>query len=195
MNHKLFAMIVAMLFIAVTSAGCLGGDDDSGPDDSQPKIEVSSGIVPPKSGWIASPVAVDSDTVEQEHTENFTTPGPVVSMSVTVRIEDSDAAHMETDDGSDPDTAKVTVSDGGNGSMSQSISTSTGTYTFEFGVAGGEEAAFCKNWVVEIKGVEFGGGKDAGGVGPFPGLIIGTTYYDQGLAWSIEAKYTYVASE
>ncbi|MCK4718908.1 MAG: hypothetical protein KAT70_09585 [Thermoplasmata archaeon] len=188
MNQKLFAMIVAMLFIAVASAGCLGGDkDDKGPTGSTTTTETSAGIIPPKSGWISSPDAVD--VVETEHRENFTTPGPVISMTVTVRIEDSDAAHAETDDPSDPDTAKVTVSDGANGSMSQTISTTTGTYTFELGVNGSEEAAFGTNWVIEIKGMEFGGGKETS-PGPF-GVAMVLVFIDQGLAWSIEGKYTY----
>ncbi|MCK4718559.1 MAG: hypothetical protein KAT70_07805, partial [Thermoplasmata archaeon] len=161
-----------------------GEPGDEGPDELE---YVDLGY---RSGWISSPDAVEEG--ECEHTEVYTLAHRPCIVFFTVTINDSDAAHAETDEGSDPDSAKVTVSDGANITQSQNIYTTTGTYTFEFGVNRSEGADLGTQWTIEIKGMEFGGGKGAYNVpAPAEARPVPFVYVDQGLAWAIEGGYWY----
>ena len=194
MKKPITILVMLIVIIGMVSAGC-SDDGGGGKKSTTPEeLQTASGTIPSVSGWIASPEGSGDET---EHTETVTLTGPATAFTVTVSIKDSDAEHAETDEGSDPDSAKVKVFDETGQSQTQSI-VSGSSYTFKFPKAGGGNATevdeesgtpmMGQMWTIQIKGEQFGSGKPA----YFFGFII---WIDQGLAWELSGSYQYVTSE
>ena len=200
-NKGLKIVLAFAVMTMLLTTGCLGGGDDEegkggdgGLGDVGQYVEMP-GQAYDAEGWISSPDA--SEPVETQHEEIINVPGGnVVSFKVTCSAADSDAAHAETDDGSDPDTITFKISDGGNNTGTVEIQTD-GTQNFvsqdiafPSGNATGELMG--GNWTILIKGKKFGSGKSAYLV-PRPGAVIPSAlmWIDQGAAWKIHVEYTY----
>lgn len=180
-------LVVLVAVIGMTfSAGCL----DNGPAKKTKKApEVLSGSMEPQSGWLN----YDAQPITFNISANGTA---LISLNVTVAIQDSDDAHAQTDEGSDPDTVQIDVkSVDGAWSVSQKLSTTEGTTTItipneNITVSDGETLP--TDWTITISGVQFGGGvhpTGPAGIVPIPFL----TYVDQGCAYKVSAEYQYEA--
>jgi hypothetical protein len=114
----------------------------------------------------------------------------IYEITITVHIEDFDEAHNETDNGSDPDQVRITVSDGDQLTQESEDVWAPSTVTFWFRADSTDpDDLLCVFWIVTIQGLEFGGGKKV--YGPF-GFII---YVDQGVEYTIDVEYTYLEYE
>ena len=154
--------------------------------EEDPGLELVPVELESTDGWITNPDA--SDQGETSHTESYVIDNAnIVKMLFRVSIMDSDDAHEETDEGSDPDVAEVSAFSDGTSYTETRLITSETSYSFLF-EASNYSYPLPTVWKVEIVGEEFGGGK--------PAYVFGRiVWQDQGLAWSIEAKYWYVVED
>ena len=160
-----------------------GPEPEPEPEPAGDAIHVYAGN---QSGWLCSPQS--DETGETEHNESYFFESiTITKVAFTVAIEDSDDEHADTDEGSDPDTAKVNVSSSDGIKMVKSIISGT-DYVFVVEKAAGSPY-LSQIWTVDVQGEDFGGGKSV--LGPI-GLIV---YIDQGLQWSISAEYWYLETE
>ena len=163
------------------------GNQTSGGDQPTPSdMEAVNETMPIISGWLSSPAS--SSSGETTHVENIDlNRSKVISITIRIHVEDSDATHEETDNGSNPDTINSTVeAKGYNGTLEVET---PGDMIFKFK----ENTYLPQEWNVTIKGVEFGSGKPAYLFRP--GLVVGGSplvYVDQGAYFEINVEYTYL---
>jgi hypothetical protein len=134
------------------------------------------------SGWLSSG--------SNKHYEDFYLQEALIfEITFTVHVEDSDENHDDTDEGSDPDEVRVTAEseDGALNNSQDLVTPATMTTTFEADSLEYEDI-LPNNWTVIIQELELGGGKPV-----YPGGYI--TYTDQGVAWTIDIDYVYIAFE
>jgi hypothetical protein len=175
-------LLIIMIVILAAFAGCLGGEAEE-KKAKTPTLVQKHAKNPTLSGWIdhdGNQHASGSIGVNLNETN-------IVQVKFTVKVEDSDADHSETDQGSDPDDVTVTIS-GGNFSEKKTGITPFSTQ-LDFGAPGGTETPqyLDSGWTVQIDS-NLGGGKPV----YFFGFIV---YVDQGVAYTIDADYTYMAPE
>lgn len=177
-----WVLLIAVVVTVAALAGCLGGDDDAEGEET-PELVQKHGTITPISGWL------DDDGNQHASgsigvTLNDTN---IVKIKFSVVIEDSDAEHSESDQGSDPDELTVVVM-GGN-ETNELKGTTPFRRDFEFkSMASSEESQYLgQSWTVNIDAA-LGGGKPT----YFFGFIV---YIDQGVAYTIEGEYTYMAPE
>ncbi|MDG6220678.1 MAG: hypothetical protein QCI38_04430 [Candidatus Thermoplasmatota archaeon] len=192
-----FVLAFLMIVPAIAASGANGGIDDADQDDFyagenvQPQ-SIATVVLPTRSGWLESssnpPSQIENYNLYNEKT---------ISITFTVTVEDSDDAHAETDQGSDPDTARITIT--ADGQYQTALMVTDSTEEFSFGTSAYEYLP--SSWSVEIFGVEFGGGKSMPPIFQPPNLLdrpdrfIGSrnsslfVYVDQGLLWTIEVTY------
>jgi hypothetical protein len=168
--------------ILAAFAGCLGGGDDK-KESKPPELTLKQETIQEISGWI-------EDDGNEHAAQNFPLPlnnSNIVSIEITVMVEDSDGAHAETDQGSDPDQVTVTVAGGNNSEVKDGITPFSAI--FEFTAEGGQETTNFLDgaWSVQIDAA-LGGGKPRF----FFGFII---WIDQGVAYTIGGQYTYLVEE
>lgn len=177
-----WVIAIACVVILAAFAGCLGGGDE-GKKEKPPELTLKQGTIQEISGWI-------DDDGNDHASGNFPLPlndSNIVSIQITVNVEDSNPEHAETDQGSDPDQITVTVA-GGNSTETKDGMTPF-TATFEFSAEGGQEATTFLDggWAVQIDAT-LGGGK--------PRFIFGfIIWIDQGIAYTISGQYTYLVEE
>jgi hypothetical protein len=162
----------------------VGDNSDEVPNDpTWSKVTYYDVTLDTISGWLSSGGSA-------KHTEKFNLEEYIFEIKFTIRVEDSDEEHAETDEGSDPDEVRVTVEEyGGTLNSSQDLVTPD-TMIAKFEAASlTSEGLLSGNWNVTFKGLEFGGGKTVYGPG---GMIV---YVDQGVAWTIDVYYTYCVLE
>jgi hypothetical protein len=176
-----WALLVVTIVVFTAFAGCLGGEAE--PENKEPVKMQKNGMIEKQEGWI------EDDGNEHAYSE-ISIPvndSNLIRVKISVRVEDSDAAHSETDQGSDPDNVIVTVSNG-NATETQEGPTPF-SYSFEFKVLGGAETTeyLAQGWSVTIDAA-LGGGK--------PRFVFGfIIWVDQGVAYSIDGDYTYLEIE
>jgi hypothetical protein len=188
-DKKMIVLVVAIIMIVAAFAGC----SEEKSRASTPKGDVVSGTMEPESGWVASsgdsepwvasamiPISINSTNV--------------LSIEVSINIEDSDSAHSETDEGGDPDEIEVYLT-------SQGIETEpvTGTTPFSTKItptlptnaSEGDEASkyFSNEWEINIRALCYSGKNPTGPGGIVP--IIFLQYIDQGVAYTYDVKFTY----
>jgi hypothetical protein len=152
----------------------VGDNADEFPDDpTRSKTIYNEASLPPRSGWIDS----DGNTTHIEE-YNFLE-SDIYEVRFQVLINDSDEAHADTDEGSDPDLVYVTLQ-GGEYLDSFIIET-----PINWAMGWSSDFLLPNDWTVTIEGLEFG---NKSVLGPF-GLIV---YVDQGIAWAIFVDYVYL---
>lgn len=182
-------IIITILIVAVAFSGCLGGgeDDDGG---STPELVQKHGTVQRMTGWAESgwanddsePYELDQDIgVVLNHTN-------IVQVKFVLKVEDSDSAHSESDEGSDPDEVTVTIS-GGNVTTDEKRGVTPATLTIEVKAMtqGAEGGYLGQNWVIHLHADCYGGKPRY-----FLGFIV---WKDQGVYWTLEGEYTYMAED
>jgi hypothetical protein len=168
--------------ILAAFAGCLGGGDEE-KKQKPPEFTLRQGTIQDLSGWI-------DDDGNEHAAGNFPLPlnnSNIVSIKITVKVEDSDGEHAETDQGSDPDSITVTAAGGNNTETKDGITPFSAM--FEFSAEGGQETTnfLDGGWSVRIDAA-LGGGK--------PRFIFGfIIWIDQGVAYTIGGEYTYLVEE
>ena len=182
-------ILIAILLVAVAFAGCLGsGEDDK--KEKPPELVQKHGTIQKMTGWAESnwadssnePFIVDIDIgVMLNHTN-------IVQIKFKMRVEDSDPAHTESDEGSDPDEVIVTAM-GGNITTDEKKGVTPANIQIDAKATaqGGEPSYLSPSWTIHLHGDCYGGK---------PMYIFGfIVYKDQGVAWSLEGEYTYMAEE
>jgi len=177
-----WVLLMAVVVSMAALAGCLGGDDEAEGEET-PELVQKHGTIMPMSGWI------DDDGNEHASASigiNLNNTN-IVQVKFSVTIDDSDPEHSETDQGSDPDQVTV-VAMGGNETNDISGATPY-KRDFEFKAKAGPQGSeyLAQSWTINID-AELGGGKPT----YFFGFIV---YIDQGVAYTIEGEYTYMAPE
>lgn len=175
-------LLVVMVVVFAAFAGCLGGEEKEKKEKVVPLVQKTGKIIP-LSGWIGTDGnehAAQSFTITLNDTN-------IVTVKFSIKVDDSDADHSETDEGSNPDDITITVSSG-NSTETKSGPTPYNTQ-IEFKAPGGTETPeyLDSSWTVDIN-ADLGGGKPRF----FFGLIV---WIDQGVAYTINADYTYMQPE
>ncbi len=180
--HK-WVLLIAVTVIMAALAGCLG-DEGGSEGEEAPELVQKHGTIEPQSGWIDDDG--NGNSANGQYTVNLNNTN-IIIVTISVVIEDSDAEHQETDQGSDPDEVTVTVS-GGN-ETNELRGTTPFRREFEFKAKAGPEGGdyLAQSWTITIDAA-LGGGKPA----YFFGFIV---WEDQGVAYTIEGEYTYMAPE
>jgi hypothetical protein len=182
-------ILITILIVAVVFSGCLGnGDDDK--KESTPELVQKHGTIQRMTGWAESgyanddsePYELDQDIgVVLNHTN-------IVQVKFILRVEDSDSAHSESDEGSDPDEIAVTAS-GGNITTDERRGVTPATITIEVKASdqGAEGGYLGQNWALHLHADCYGGKPMY-----FFGFIV---WKDQGVAWTLEGDYTYMGED
>ncbi len=177
-----WVIIIVSVVILAAFAGCLGGGDKE-KKEKPPELVMKQGTITEMSGWI-------DDDGNEHAAGNFALPlnnSNIVSIEINVMVEDSNAEHAETDQGSDPDQITVTVSGGNNSQTMDGITPFS--VKFEFTAEGTQDIInyLDGSWNVQIDAA-LGGGK--------PRFIFGfIVWIDQGIAYTINGQYTYLVEE
>jgi hypothetical protein len=178
--HK-WVLLIATILIMGSLAGCLGGGDEE-KKDKPPELVLKRGTLEPLSGWIDG----DGNTASQSFPINLNNSN-IVSVELTVNVEDSNSENAETDQGSDPDEVSITIS-GGNFTETQDGMTPMALNTDFRAQSGSEEITYLsQTWTINIEAT-LNGGKPA----YFFGFLV---YNDQGIAYTIGGDYTYMVEE
>lgn len=167
-------------------------DEDLFPNDpAVHDIVLNKTSLPVQSGWVESDssggdggpgYAEASIPIELENKW-------VVSISVTLKLEDSDETHNETDEGSDPDVVRgKLISEDIEFSNRSGVTPCALFMSHEGNITeqSEEDDGLPRNWYVELT-AECYGGKPTG-IGPGFQFL---TYLDQGVAWELEVEYEY----
>ena len=164
-------------------------------------MKVKEKTLPPESGWLDSPEAVEPVNTQVTGTINETN---LVHIHFKITFQDSDAEHAETDDGSEPDELELSII--GKFETGAQIkekasgkSDTSGNGVFELTVPSENitqpgQSQLITSLEYTLKGKSFGGGKNPtgpGGIIPIPFLV----YIDQGAAYTIEITYKYLMPE
>ena len=180
-------ILITILLVAVAFAGCLGSGEEK---KESPELIQKHGTIQQMSGWAESnwasndnqPFIADIDIgVMLNHTN-------IIQVKFTMRVEDSDPQHAETDEGSDPDEITITVT-GNNVTSDEKKGITPATIAIEIKATaqGGEMSYLGQSWNIHLH-AECYGGK--------PRFVLGFIIYkDQGVAWSLEGEYKYMAEE
>ncbi len=173
-------------------AGCLGGEAEEKKDESPQLVQQQSTILQIK-GWAESnwedqgsgPWIVDLPIPVNVNDSN------IIQITFTIKVEDSDADHAESDQGSDPDSVTVSASGGANVTTDESKGMTPTTLTLEAKAQMIDEQwnYLPQSWTIQLS-AECNGGKMFK-IGPIP--IPTRTYKDQGVAYTIDGQYTYMA--
>ena len=120
MDKKVLLIVGITTILVFSLAGCFGGEE------KEPEIEYEpvNDTIDPESAWAESDWPDSNDpTVDTTLALSVNSTQKVVEITVTIAFEDSDAAHQESDDGSDPDDVTITVTNGDNTSQAATGST------------------------------------------------------------------------
>jgi hypothetical protein len=175
-------LVIAVIIVMAAFAGCLGGEAEKKKSNT-PVLVPKNAKSPTQSGWI--------DDDGNEHASAPITVGlndtNIVHVKFTIRVDDSDPAHSDSDEGSNPDDVTVTISSGND--TEKKGGPTPFSATIEFNAPGGTEAPeyLDQSWTVQID-ADLGGGKPM----YFFGLIV---WIDQGIAYTVDCEYSYMALE
>jgi hypothetical protein len=175
-------LVIAVVIVMAAFAGCLGGEAEKKKEN--PPVLVPKNVQSPsQSGWIDND-GNDHASAPITFALNDTN---IVNVKFTIKVDDSDQANSETDEGSNPDDVIVSISSG-NDTEKKSGPTPLSA-TIEFTAPGGTEAPeyLDQSWTVQID-AELNGGKPI-----FLGFVW--VYVDQGVAYKVDCEYTYMALE
>jgi hypothetical protein len=177
-------LIIALILIMASLAGCLGGEGD---DDTKPPVLVQKkGTIPQQSGWIENG---GNEHAHGEFTININDTN-VIHIKITVRVEDSNPENQETDEGSDPDDVTVTINADNTSEEQNGMTPFSREWKFSApqSMEDDEEPVYLSQSVGIVIDAELGGGK--------PMFLFGfIIYIDQGIQYTIEGEYTYMAVE
>jgi hypothetical protein len=193
MNKKVMVILFILILLTAGLSGCFG-KSESKKKSSGPSYKEIPGEVIRESGWIDSdmgdtPQHVDS-TISLTQINAST---KITMIQVRIKFDDSDAAHAESDEGSDPDDVTITLSNGMNESAPVT-GTTPATLELQMGLNSTEEDSFMMgSWEIHVTAV-CGAGKPFTYV-PRPGNIAFLQYKDQGIAYDIEVDFLMLTEE
>ncbi len=178
-----WALLVVTVLIMGALAGCLSGEAEE-KKEKTPELVVKHDTIPQLTGWIDDDGNGNTANGQVSVSLNNTN---IISVKFTIKVEDSNTEHSETDQGSDPDDITLTIT-GGNSTETKEGMTPMNA-NVEIKTTGGSEAQeyLGQSWTIQID-AELGGEKPA----YFFGLLV---WDDQGVAYTIDAQYSYLAEE
>lgn len=195
MKIKLLVIIGVILLILAAYAGCVG----SGASSKKKLMHYSevSATIPGVTGWLESDWQTDNQDpyiVGDYINLNINTTDKLTYIKLTIAFEDTDVAHADTDDGSDPDDiihAEILVGPDSNCLVSDPGSGTTDcVITLELNATWngtGDDKYFSGQWRINVEATCHGG-KDRF-PHPGPNMIV---YVDEGLAYSVMGEYKYL---
>ena len=183
-KKKILAISCVLILLVLMTSGCGGKGEER---VYVPKKSREDSFT--ASEWMNYDEATWETTIRINNTD-------VVSITAILAFQDSDSAHEQTDKDSEPDTLKLTLKGGSYKESKEGTTSGNSKATIELKIGGnrteGEGGEYLPTeWTVTITGMTFGGGKNPtgpGGIIPIPFLI----YIDQGAAWTLEVKWTYL---
>jgi hypothetical protein len=186
MDKKVLLIVGIATILVFTLAGCFGGP----PPKPEIKYEAVNDTIDPDSAWAESNWPDSNNpTVDTTIPLSVNSTQMVSEITVTITVEDSDAAHQESDDGSDPDDVTITLTNGDNSSQAASGSTPC-TLTVKMNATGDDENAYMDgNWEVNLRATCNGGKPYT--IIPRPGPSP-LQYKDQGVQYSLTGEFTYL---
>ena len=187
MDKRILIALFLIILLAAASAGCFGKTSSSKSESI--KFETVPGNYPPESGWLDSDMGDSPQHVDTTIPLDINVSEMVVEIVVLMTFEDFDAAHAESDDGSDPDEVTITLTDGRNTSTP---ATGITPCSLEIGFNATSEGAFMAGtWEIMIQATCNPGKPYT--ILPRPGLILTPLQYkDQGIAYTSDLSYSYM---
>jgi hypothetical protein len=179
MDKRIIIGLILIILLVAAGAGCT---ENKSEEKKGPKYDEVDGEPFSESGWI------DDDGNERAIATiplGINASEMVTSITVKMRFEDSDPAHSETDDGSDPDEVTIQLS---NGVMESESANGMTPCTLEVTMApnstDGEEEGMTGSWEISVDGV-CNGNK--------PRFLFGfIIWIDQGIAYNLDVSYTFL---
>ena len=191
----MFVLVVAIVMIVAAFAGC----SEEKSSASTPRGDELPGTLDTETGWLESnwgssdtePYTVSTSLlVDINETD-------IIAIIFTIKFDDSDTAHSESDEGSNPD--QVTIKAVGGAVESAEVTGET-TCTLKIDVtpqanasSGDEEPLLGSSWDLEIS-ADCYGGKPYYIIFPRPGPTP-LSYKDQGVAYTLDVAFTYLSYE
>ncbi len=187
MNKKILIILSILIIIIAGFTGCFEAKTTK--KKSGPSYKETPGEYPSESGWLDSDMSDNSP----QHLDtslpldiNITT--KITVISIMMRFEDSDSAHSESDQGSDPDEVTITLSNGNN---ETTPATGETPCNLEVQMNITEDGQFITgDWQVNVVAT-CNGGKPYTLI-PRPGYIAPIVYKDQGIAYTLDTSYTFL---
>jgi len=185
LDKKVILIILVVIIVIVAGAAVAMLYKPATKKTKAPEPVEKDRVVPAQSGWMGSPDAGGEGMIAIEVPLNNT---ELTSLSVNITIKDDDGEHSQTDEGSDPDKVQVNI---GDDTFEMATEASSGEVTQMKEYGAGDVAMFSNGINITITGTEFGGGKHPTGPGGIIPIIF-LVYIDQGCAYMVEIKYTYL---
>lgn len=177
-----WVLLIATILVMGALAGCLGGEAEN-KKDKAPELTMKRGTIETQEGWLQA----SDEVVSAAITLNLNDTN-IVSVTIKISIEDSNAENAQTDQGSDPDDVTVTISGGNETTEQQGVTPFSFNADFRAAGGDGEDAVYLgQSWNIQVN-ADCNGGKPV----YFFGFIV---YLDQGVAYTLEGEYSYMAEE
>ena len=185
MDKKVLLVVGIAAILVISFAGCFGDDE------KQKKITYNpvNDTVDPESAWAESDWPDSNNpTVDTSVVLSVNSTQKVTEITITVAFEDSDAAHQESDDGSDPDDVSIKLTNGDNSSDAASGTTPC-TLTVKMNATGDEGSYMGGTWELQISATCNGGKPYTLIPRPGPSPL---QYKDQGVMYSLTGDFVYL---
>jgi hypothetical protein len=183
MNKKILSVSFIMIILVAAIAGCFGEEKKSPPPG--PNFREIPGETLRETGWIDSDMGDNEQRVDSSVPVAINSTEKVTLLEIRMNFDDSDGAHTESDEGSDPDEVTIFLTNGVN--QSDSVSGTT-PCNLLLQMNGTEGSFMSGSWEVNVMAV-CGAGKPYTVI-PRPGMISFLQYKDQGIAYDLEVKYS-----
>ena len=185
MNKKITAIMLALVTVAIVSAGCLGGGSSAAKGEKQTEKNLV-----PKQEKVTFEDVVPADATIEDVTVTKKIPvslnGSVVT-AITFKVNVEDAAGEYDDSNTNPDdvTGKITGANGESQQLSGGSTPYSDTKTFN----AGEGNSLSTSWEVTLT-VTCKASDDT-----WPGPLIWRGYPDHGFTYKIVVEYTQMVPE
>lgn len=186
MDKKLVLVIIIIILLAAATAGCSGEEKKKSKKTSYEKV---TGNYPQETGWLDSDMGDTPQHVDSTIMLDLNVSEKISEITIMASFQDSDSAHSESDEGSDPDDVTITLTDGTNVSQ-PAIGTTPCNLEVVLNGTGEDDSHMSGVWELHVQ-AECGAGKPYTLV-PRPGMISLLQYKDQGIAYSLQINYKYL---
>ena len=185
MNKKILVTLAIILILTAAFAGCFGEEKVTKPQG--PTYEDVIGDYPRESGWLDSDMGDNTQLVDSTLPLDINFSARITIISIGMRFEDSDSAHQESDEGSDPDEISISLTNGDN---TTEVVTGMTPCNLQVQMNSTKGSHLTGDWQINVHAT-CGAGKPFTFI-PRPGNIAFLQYKDQGIYYDLEVSYTYL---